>query len=176
MTHLLSQVKLVQSCSGSRLIFFPGLKFSTTGAGGFEEHCCLEFLPFEDWSGVLPALYPKCSCPQSRREMPKRQGAENLSDTYRCALPPPQKRGSLQDSHPQSHPQPSLATRIAASHEALTAPLRDHCGAGRERVKKATHGDRGKIRRLEKEMATHSSILAWKTVHGVAKSWTQLSD
>ena len=38
---------------------------------------------------------------------------------------------------------------------------------------------------LEKEMATHSSILAWKipwqgtqqaTVHGVAKSWTQLSD
>ena len=30
---------------------------------------------------------------------------------------------------------------------------------------------------LEKEMATHSSILAWRiTVHGVAKSWTQLSD
>ena len=35
---------------------------------------------------------------------------------------------------------------------------------------------------LEKEMVTHSSILAWKipwteaTVHGVAKSWTQLSD
>ena len=38
---------------------------------------------------------------------------------------------------------------------------------------------------LEKEMATHSSILAWKipwrkiglaTVHGVAKSWTRLSD
>ena len=39
---------------------------------------------------------------------------------------------------------------------------------------------------LEKEMATHSSILAWKnsmdrgawqaTVHGVTKSWTQLSD
>ena len=39
---------------------------------------------------------------------------------------------------------------------------------------------------LEKEMATHSSILAWKNpmdggawlanVHGVAKSWTQLSD
>ena len=39
---------------------------------------------------------------------------------------------------------------------------------------------------LEKEMATHSSILAWKnpmdggawkaTVHGVAKSQTQLSD
>ena len=39
---------------------------------------------------------------------------------------------------------------------------------------------------LEKGMATHSSILAWKTpmdkgawwatVHGVAKSWTQLSD
>ena len=38
---------------------------------------------------------------------------------------------------------------------------------------------------LEKEMATHSSILAWKipqteepgraTVHGVPKSWTQLS-
>ena len=38
---------------------------------------------------------------------------------------------------------------------------------------------------LEKEMATHSSILAWKipwteepggaTVHGVAKSWTRLS-
>ena len=36
---------------------------------------------------------------------------------------------------------------------------------------------------LEKEMATHSSILAWRipwteepTVHGVAKSWTWLSD
>ena len=39
---------------------------------------------------------------------------------------------------------------------------------------------------LEEEMATHSSILAWKipqteepgraTVHTVAKSWTQLSD
>ena len=39
---------------------------------------------------------------------------------------------------------------------------------------------------LEKEMATHSSILAWKipwmeepgraTVRGVAKSWTRLSD
>ena len=38
---------------------------------------------------------------------------------------------------------------------------------------------------LEKEMATHSSILAWRspwteelgtTVHGVTKSWTQLSD
>ena len=33
---------------------------------------------------------------------------------------------------------------------------------------------------LEKEMATHSSTLAWKipwaTIHGVAKSWTQLSD
>ena len=39
---------------------------------------------------------------------------------------------------------------------------------------------------LEKEMATHSSILAmensmdrgawWATVHGVTKSWTQLSD
>ena len=38
---------------------------------------------------------------------------------------------------------------------------------------------------LEKEMATHSSILAWETpwtedaqasVHGVAKNWTQLSD
>ena len=38
---------------------------------------------------------------------------------------------------------------------------------------------------LEKEMATHSSILAWRipvdkrawwaAVHGVAKSWTQLS-
>ena len=35
---------------------------------------------------------------------------------------------------------------------------------------------------LEKEMATHSSILAWRipwteepTVHGVAKSWTRLS-
>ena len=41
-------------------------------------------------------------------------------------------------------------------------------------------------RYLEKEMVTHSSTLAWKipldggawqaTVHGVAKSWTQLSD
>ena len=38
---------------------------------------------------------------------------------------------------------------------------------------------------LEKGMATHSSILAWEipwtvegwaTVHGVAKSWTRLSD
>ena len=35
---------------------------------------------------------------------------------------------------------------------------------------------------LEKEMATHSNILAWKipgtihTVHGVAKSWTRLSN
>ena len=39
---------------------------------------------------------------------------------------------------------------------------------------------------LEEDMATHSSILAWRirkdreawraTVHGVAKSWTQLSD
>ena len=39
---------------------------------------------------------------------------------------------------------------------------------------------------LEKEMETHFSILAWRipidsrtwqaTVHGVAKSWTQLSD
>ena len=39
---------------------------------------------------------------------------------------------------------------------------------------------------LEKEMATHSSVLAWKnpmdrgswqaTVHGVTKSWTRLSD
>ena len=34
---------------------------------------------------------------------------------------------------------------------------------------------------LEKEEATHSSILAWRIpwtvlVHGVAKSWTQLSD
>ena len=41
-------------------------------------------------------------------------------------------------------------------------------------------------RSLEKEMATHTSILVgknprdrgawWVTVHGVAKSWTQLSD
>ena len=76
--------------------------------------------------------------------MPKRQGAENLLDTYMRALPPPQKRGSLQDSLRQSHPQPSLATCTAAFHEALTAPLRDHCSAGLERVKKATHGDRGK--------------------------------
>ena len=29
---------------------------------------------------------------------------------------------------------------------------------------------------LEKRKATHSSILAWRTVHGVAKSQTQLSD
>ena len=32
---------------------------------------------------------------------------------------------------------------------------------------------------LEKEMATHSSILAWRipwTIHGVAKSRTKLSD
>ena len=35
---------------------------------------------------------------------------------------------------------------------------------------------------LEKEMATHSSILAWRIawtearVHGVSKSWTRLSD
>ena len=32
---------------------------------------------------------------------------------------------------------------------------------------------------LEKGMATHSSILAWRilwTDHGVTKSWTQLSD
>ena len=40
---------------------------------------------------------------------------------------------------------------------------------------------------LEKEMATHSSILAWRipwteepkwqaTVHGITKSWTQLRD
>ena len=38
---------------------------------------------------------------------------------------------------------------------------------------------------LEKEMATHSSILAWRIpwiekpgglVHGVAKNWTRLSD
>ena len=39
---------------------------------------------------------------------------------------------------------------------------------------------------LEKEMATHSSILAWEIpwteepggarVHGIAKSWTRLSD
>ena len=38
---------------------------------------------------------------------------------------------------------------------------------------------------LEKEMATHSSILAWRipwteklegSVHGVAKSWTRLSN
>ena len=39
---------------------------------------------------------------------------------------------------------------------------------------------------LEKEMATHSSILAWRipmdrgtwwaTVHGIAKNWTELSD
>ena len=39
---------------------------------------------------------------------------------------------------------------------------------------------------LEKEMATHSSILAWRilwteepawaTVHGIKKSWTRLSD
>ena len=31
---------------------------------------------------------------------------------------------------------------------------------------------------LEKEIATHSSILAWKilwTAHGVSESWTQLS-
>ena len=39
---------------------------------------------------------------------------------------------------------------------------------------------------LEKEMATHSSILSWKiptdrgvwwaTIHGIAKSWTKLND
>ena len=37
---------------------------------------------------------------------------------------------------------------------------------------------------LQKEMATHSSILAWKipwteecgTVHGITESWTRLSD
>ena len=42
------------------------------------------------------------------------------------------------------------------------------------------------VHELEKEMATHSSILAWRiawreenskaTVHGVTKSWTLLSD
>ena len=47
-------------------------------------------------------------------------------------------------------------------------------------------GDLGWEDPLEKEMATHSSILAWRIpmdrgawwaiVHGVAKSWTQLSD
>ena len=45
-------------------------------------------------------------------------------------------------------------------------------------------GSLGQEDALEKEMATHSSVLAWKnptdrgawlaTVHGVAKSWTQL--
>ena len=29
---------------------------------------------------------------------------------------------------------------------------------------------------LEKEKAIHSSILAWSIVHGVAKSWTPLSN
>ena len=29
---------------------------------------------------------------------------------------------------------------------------------------------------LEKGKATHSSILAWRIVHGVAESWTRLSD
>ena len=29
---------------------------------------------------------------------------------------------------------------------------------------------------LEKGKATHSSILAWRIVHGVTKSWTQLSE
>ena len=53
--------------------------------------------------------------------------------------------------------------------------------------KKSTYnaGDPGSIpglgRSLEKGEATHSSILAWRIlwtviVHGVAKSWTQLSD
>ena len=47
-------------------------------------------------------------------------------------------------------------------------------------------GSLGREDPLEKEMATHSSILAWRipmdrgawwaTVHGVAKSRTQLSD
>ena len=42
------------------------------------------------------------------------------------------------------------------------------------------------VRSLEEEMATHSSILAWRipmdrgawrtTVHGVTKSWTRLND
>ena len=43
------------------------------------------------------------------------------------------------------------------------------------------------IKQLEKEMATHSSIFAWRipwteepvrlhTMHGVAKSWTRLSN
>ena len=36
------------------------------------------------------------------------------------------------------------------------------------------------VQSLEKGKATHSSILAWRipwtAVHGVAKSWTQLSD
>ena len=47
-------------------------------------------------------------------------------------------------------------------------------------------GSLGQEDPLEKETATHSSLLAWEipwkeetwqaTVHGVAKNWTQLSD
>ena len=57
------------------------------------------------------------------------------------------------------------------------------CGsAGKEPASNAE--DLGSIsglgRSLEKGKATHSSILAWRipwsVVHGVSKSWTQLSD
>ena len=55
-----------------------------------------------------------------------------------------------------------------------------------QRMFKLPHNFTHLTRYLEKEMATHSSTLAWKipldggawqaTVHGVAKSWTQLSN
>ena len=54
------------------------------------------------------------------------------------------------------------------------------------RHKRAPVRSLGREDPLEEEMATHSSILAWKipmdrrawwaTVHGVAKSWTRLSN
>ena len=54
------------------------------------------------------------------------------------------------------------------------------CRMGRERP--LFGGKYGK--ELEKEMATHSNMLAWRTprslwcatVHGIAKSWAQLSN
>ena len=78
-----------------------------------------------------------------------------------------------------------ISSLLNNPHEAERAPLVAHFIKNLPAMQECRVQFLGQENPLEKEMATHSSILAWKllwtarawqgTVHGVANSWIQLS-
>ena len=101
---------------------------------------------------------------------------------YRSELPCPPP-GGLPDpgTEPRSLKSPALAGRFLTPGATWEAP-----GGSDGKASACNVGDPvsilGQEDALEKEMATHSSTLAWKIpwmwaiVHGLAKTWTQLSN